>query len=223
MTTINTILTQTGDTADVSLTQNASGAESEAAVWTVPERHDNIAYRGDQHQIRGRFRAKETFAGAGAATLSLSTDIQAIAGEEAIEDQPYPVAVAVDTTAGSEVAIESVDYAANEVTIASADFTGGNDYAVYPVIVDGTFKVEGRSQFDDREGTLTDFGVGLRNFADVDQQSKRNAVRLNGAISAGPNEKIAFLVESDAQVVWDDADYPGAYASTIELECTVTY
>lgn len=228
MSEVEKSLTQAGNTVgstNVTLSQNQPNVDSDVIEITVPERFEEIEYDGGQHNIRWVPRTKEVASGDGTtATFSLSTDLIRIAGEEQVSEQDTPVLVAYDSAAGSKLTVDSVDYAADQVTFASAPSTGTDNVHMFPVLASGRLKIWGVDQFGNKERATTDFGFQIRNFADKHQRKEGSRPHIPGGVEAQQNERIALTLDSGSQVVWEDSNYPnGQYVSTLEIDADVRY
>lgn len=214
--------TQVGS-SNVTLAQNDTGRLDSVVEWTIPKKYRMVGISGGKHWTKAELRSKETFDGDGSTTtFSLSEDLVAIAGEPQLEDQPFPVVVAYDTDASSQLTVSDVDYSANEVTFASAPNTGTDNVAVWPIMGEGVVQYRGLDAFDNLTGPLENWGVPIHVFADNDQNKNTMQVHLPGAARFEREEVLAFNIDAPRQVVWEDADYPeGDYVSTIEQRVDV--
>ena len=162
-------------------------------------------------------RSLEEFEGDGSAeTFDLDTRLQPVGGEEDIEDQPFPIVVGYDVDDETELEIVDVDYATNEVTVDAAP-DDGNDLKFWPVITQGAVQYQGVNQFDQVEGPVDKWSTPVYRWAFFDQDKRGTEVNLQGAIHFSRDETLELTLDSPAQVVWDDVDYPrGEYVSQIE-------
>lgn len=210
------------DPSNVNRKQNVTGQETPILEWTGPRKYSRIEYAAGVHPTFAELRAMEEVAGISSETQTLSTNFVPIDGEPDLDDQPFEAVVAVDVTAGSKVALSDIDYIDNTVTIDSADYTGGNDYKFYPVIADGHVKYRGIDQMNHDIGSLDKWGTPLVAFSDHDQKKADSRIHLLGSAAWGEEETIAVNIESPDQVVWEDADWPGAYVSEFRQRVDVT-
>lgn len=203
------------------LKQNAVDTHSPIIEWTCPRKYDVIKYAAGRHYTKFRPRHREDFAGHTGTTVSLTSKIQPIAGEPKIDEQPYPVAVAYDITAGSEIDVVSADYDQNTIELGSDP--GGNDIAVWPILVEGEIQYRGQSQFGYEVAPLNEWTIPIHVFSDFNQNKNETQIHLVGAAQWDEAETLAFYLDSPRQIVWEDADYPrGQYASTIEQRVDVS-
>lgn len=203
----------------VTLSQNQTAPQLDTPViaFECPDMFEWVEYQGARHPTEAVFRTVQTVSGtAGDDTVvDVAANLQPIAGEEALADQEeiaYPAVIAADD-AGNEVAIDSIDYAANTVTLA-ADPADGTDYYLYPVITDGTVQYRGVNQFDQVEGPLSEWSTPVYKFADYDQLKRGTEVNLQGGIRWDTFERLELTVDSSHSVTWTHAQYPrGQYVS----------
>lgn len=219
-------LTHTGrevDSENVELLENSANSNSPVIKWTCPRKFSTIRYAGGQHKTKFVPRSREENAGQADATYALDADIAAPSGETHEADYPYDPVVAYDLTAGTEVAIADYNFATNEVTLDSNDFTSGNDVAYWPVIIEGTIQYRGLDQFDHEIAPLDEWSTPIHVFNDFDQHRNETEIHLVGAAQWEENETLALFMDSPRQLVWEDADYPrGTYASHIEQRVDVS-
>jgi hypothetical protein len=207
--------------ANVTLSQNTASTESPAAAFTCPRKYDTLFVNGDAHTLRLIPRAVETFDGDGSqTTFALSGDIQPVAGEKDVDDQPYPVVQGADGT--SALTVDSVDYAANEVTFTSAPSNGTDNVKVWYIVSEGHLRLRGTDRFDNTVGTMQTFPVPLSTFVGLNQNKKDNRPHLSGQLEWVTEEKVEYLIESPRQVVWTDSDYTdagfGEFVSVLQQE-----
>lgn len=219
-------ITHTGSelgSGNVTLNQNATGREDTILSWTCPRKYDQITYAAGRHYTKFIPRYKEVFSGdGGTTTFTLTGTVDPPHGETVMEDQNYPPVVAYDTDAGTELDVESVDYATGDVTLATAPNNANDNLLLWPVLVEGTVKFIGEDQFGHRIAALDPWGIPIHSFNDYNQSKNMTQVHLTGAVSWEESEKLGLYLESPRQVVWSDADYPrGQYASTIQQEVDV--
>lgn len=218
---------------NVELVQNQVDNNSPILKWSCPRKYDQIRYAGGSHKTKFQPRTKqvETIADAdgsgtleeGERTVALDNIIQAVHGEEVLDDQQYPVVVVGNVTQGGEVEVVDVNYANNEVTVAEADVADGDDVALFPILAEGTAQYRGLDQFDHEIGPLDEWSVPLHVFHDFDQDKNETEIHLIGAAQWSESETLGLFIDAPHQVVWEDADYPhGNYVSTIEQRVDVT-
>ena len=222
----------TGSTLDpndnknvVTLSQNQVSPQRETAIasFECPENFDTISYVGKRDATRFKPRTMETFDGDGNTTdFNLSADIQPVAGEPLLVDQPYPAVVAVEVGTG-EVDIASVDYAANSVTLDSAPSSGTDNVKLYPIVTEGSLKFRGVNALGQVTGPVYPWSSPLYRWHDMMQDKRGTEINLNGSVSWDRNEKIEVMVDSPRQIVWEDSDYPGAYVTTFEQDVEITF
>jgi len=209
----------------VTLYQNQTSPQrlTEVVQFTCPDKFDGIFYNAARDAIRFEPRSKETVASGdvdGSGTYTLDADLIPIAGETEVDDQPYPTVQAVQN--GSFLAIESIDYATGEVTLADAE-DDTQDLHFYPVVVEGTLKMRGVNQLDQPEGPLFKWPFPLYRFADVEQDKRGQEVNLDGRIDWARNETLEVQIDSPRQIVWDDADHPDPFVSMLEVDVRIAF
>lgn len=207
----------------VTLSQNATGREDSIIEWECPRKYDLITYAAGRHNSKFVPRGMETQSGDGSATtFSLTANIAPPSGETTIDDMPYDPVVAYDTDAGAEIAVDSYDFNANSVTLASAPNNATDNVKLYYVMTEGTLKFIGHDQFGHRIAALDEWGIPLRVFNDFDQAKNMTKVHMTGAISWEEAESLVLYLDGPRQIVWEDADYPrGSYVSSIEQRVDV--
>lgn len=223
-------LTHTGGEVgedNVTLMQNNANDNSPIIEWTCPRKFQRIDYAAGVHPTRFIPRTVEeitddaTVDGA-TDTFALATNVLPIAGEPNLEDQEWPAVVAYDVTNSQELAIQSINYGANEVTLDNAP-AAGTDLKFYPVMGDGVVQYRGLDQFNHEVGSLDQWGTPIQDFSDHDQMKQDSMVYLIGSISFKENERFALYLDAPQQIVWEDPDYPrGNYVSTIEQKVDVS-
>jgi hypothetical protein len=214
-----------GDSA-VSREQNQVSPQRETPVLrlTVPDNYDEVEYVGPRDAIRFEPRSKETVDGDGSTTtFDLSADLIPIAGEPLLEDQPYPAVQAVAD--GSEATIDSIDYAANEVTLASAPSSGTDNVHFFPILTEGSFKMRGVNTLDQIQGPIYPWTHPVYRWADVDQDKRGTEVTLPWPSFVWErNETLDVMLDSPRQIVWEDSDYVfGSYVSTFEMDVMISF
>lgn len=209
---------------NVALSQNSPDTYTEVISWECPRKFEVIDYAGGIHPTYAELRYLETFSGDGTTTtFALTGDVIAVAGEELLEDQPFDSIVAYDTAGGAELTVDSINYAADEVTFTSAPATGTDNVKIWPVLAEGTAKYVGIDQFNHEIGSLDDWGTAIHTFADHDQLKSTSTIHLTGRASWSENETLALHVDSPRQVVWTDADFPrGEYVSQFRQKVDVS-
>lgn len=216
----SSVLEQDG-TDYVTLFQNQVSPQRQTEIieFECPDKFDSIQWTGRSDAVRFIPRTKETKTSDGGNTYSVSVDLIPIVGEKQVEDQPYPAVVAVQN--GSEVAIDSVDYAANEVSLASDD--GNNDIHLFPVVTQGTVKMRGINTLDQSTGPVFPWSFPIYRWHDMKQDKRGTEVNLNGSVYWERNESLQLMVDSPTQIVWEDTDYPESYVSQLEMDVEITY
>ena len=209
--------------ANLNLSQNTPGEESNIIEWTCPEKFSRIDWVGGDHSVSFRPRTVETVSGTANddTVVSLNANIIPVAGEKRIPEQPYPVARAVNVDQSTEVDIVDVDYAANEVTLGS-DPADGETVKLYPILAEGTLLLKGYGQFDEQIGINERWGTPLETWHSMDQRDPDTAVHLGGEVHFTSSQTLAVVVDSPHQVVWTDGDYPDAYVSEIGFTVSVS-
>jgi hypothetical protein len=213
-------------TGQVVQEQNQVSPQRETPILrlTVPKNFDSMEFVGPRDPVRFHPRAKETFDGDGSTTtFSLSADLIPTAGEPLIEDQPEPTVIAAE--AGSRVDIDSIDYAADEVTLASAPASGTDNVQLFPLITDGTVKMRGVNTLDQVLGPIYPWTHPVYRWADFNQDQRGTEVNLPWPpVTVERNETLDVMLDSSQQVVWQDTDYPaGSYVSTFEMDVRLTF
>lgn len=219
-------LTHTGGevgSSKVTLTQNTANQNGPILEWECPRKFERIVYAGGRHYTKFRPRYKETFSGDGATTtFSLTGDVAPVHGEPTLDDQQFPAVVAYDSAASSELTVDSIDYAANDVTFASAPSSGTDNVEVWPILVEGEIQYRGLDQFGHEIAPLHEWGIPIRVFSDFNQDKNETQIHLVGAAQWRESETLAIYLDSPRQIVWTDTNYPdGQYVSTIEQRVDV--
>jgi len=201
---------------------NVGGREDVILRWTIPKKFRAVAYAAGKHFTRAELRHRVDISGQSGTTVSLDgmADLTTIAGQTDIDEQPFPVAVVVNTTTGNELTVSDVDYAANELMLATDP--SGDDLAVFPVINDGYVKYVGENQFDQRVGPLDPWGIPTHVFNDFRQDKNNTRVHLVGAARFKREESLVLVIDSPYEVVWEDSDYPETYASSWQQKVDVS-
>jgi hypothetical protein len=205
--------------------QNSPQLATPVIAWECPRMYEWIEYVGRSHSTKGEFRTEQTVSGTANddTVVTVDANLQPVAGETDLADQEdaaFPVAIAADD-GGNEVDITSVDYAANTVTLAQ-DPADGTDFHVYPLITTGTVQYRGVNQFDQVEGTLSEWSTPIYKFADYDQNKRGTEVNLDGRVRWDTFEQVELLVDSPHQVVWQHPQFPrDEYVSKLEQRVNI--
>jgi hypothetical protein len=220
--TLNHRGTEVGS-SNVTRSQNTTGSHTEILRWTVPDKFRRVVMAGGKHYTKAHLRSKETASGDGSSTtFSLTADIVPTGGETTPADQTEPTVVAYDSSAGSQLMVDSYDFDANEVTFASAPDSGTDNVLIWPIMSEGIFQFRAADSFGQQVGPINEWGVPLHVFPDNDQTKSSMQIFIPGAGRWTPNEEIVVYVDSPQQVVWEDTDYPeGQYVSELEQRVDV--
>lgn len=218
--------TQAGNevgSSNVNTYQNTADTYSPVVSWECPRKFSVVEYAAGVHPTYFLPRTMEQVQGDGTTgPFALSTNVLPVGGETEIADQWKPAVVVYDVTAGAEVDVDSIDYGANEVTLASAP-ADGNDLKFYPLMGDGNVQYRGIDQFDHEIGSADQWGTPIQDFSDHDQRKNDGAVHLIGQVTFRESEELELWMDAPQQIVWEDPDYPrGAYVSLIEQKVDVT-
>lgn len=208
---------------NVTLSQNQVSPQRKSSViaWECPAKYDEIRYAGRRHFTKMELRTLEEVTADGSATYGLSTRLQPVGGEEEVDEQPIPAVVAYDVTADAELEVESINYATDEVTLASSP-ADGNDLKFYPCLSEGEVQIQGVNQFGQVEGPADRWQTPVYRWLDFDQDKRGTEVNLQGSIRFGRYESIELTVDSPQQVVWEDADYPrDSFVSNVQQRVDV--
>lgn len=208
------------------LNQNQVSPQRETAVISMecPRKFEEIEMVGRRDATRFVPRTVETITGTASddTTVSLSANIQPVAGEESIADQDYPVVVAYNVDTSTQYDITDVDYAANEVTLGT-DPADGEDVKLWPIMTDGEAQYRLVNQFGQEEGRVYPWTTPLYTWHDYPQLKEGREINLHGAVTWEENEVVELLVDAPQQIVWTDSDYPnGEYVSTLEQDVEIT-
>lgn len=222
-------LTQAGgvlgaDFVDTQQNQTSPQRPTSVISFEVPREYEKISYVGRRDATRFVPRTMETISGTTGddTVVSLTADIQPVAGETALEDQDYPAVVAYNVDQAAQVDIADIDYAANEVTLAT-DPADTETVKLYPIITEGNVQYQGRNQFEQVEGPVYNWPTPIYRFHDFKQLQQGREINLHGSVDWTRYEKVEFLVDSPRQVVWQDSDYPlGEWVSTFEQDVEIT-
>lgn len=216
-----TVLEDAGTSA-VSLHNNQTSPQMETAIaeFRCPDNFDMISWVGNRDPVRFVPRTHEALQPS-SGTLALSTEIQPVAGETELDEQPHvPVEIFQN---GNPVPIESIDYAANEVTIDTSGFSTSSDFHCFPIVTDGTLKMRGENTLNQVTGPLFPWGFPLYRFHDYKQDKRGSEINLNGGITWERNETLEFLVDSGSEIVWEHTEHPDAYVTTLEIDVRITF
>jgi hypothetical protein len=209
--------------ANLDRSSNQTGVLSRILAWTCPEKFQRIDWVGRRHPMKFRPRDVETLTGTtnDDTVVTLTNNIIPVAGERDLDDQPYSVCRAYNVTQGTEIDVVDVDYAANEVTLGS-DPADGDNVKLYPIVTEGTVILKGYDQFGHQIGVNERWRTPLETFHSMDQRDPDTAVHLGGEVHFQPSETLSVEVETPRTIVWEDADYPGSYVSTLSLDAEVS-
>jgi len=205
--------------------QNQVSPQRETPIleFECPRKFEEIRYVGRRDPTRFIPRTVESITGSAGddTVVSLTADIQPPHGETDPNDQDYPPVVAYNVDQGAEVAIDSVDYAANTVTLAS-DPADTETVKLWPIITEGSIQFEGVNQFNQVEGPVYNWETPVRKWHDFEQNKRGTEINLHGRIFWSRYERLRVTMDSPRQIVWEDSDYPrGAYVSTFEQDVEI--
>lgn len=212
----------------VTLSQNQVNPQSPSPIITFecPKKFKEVNYIGNRDATRFIPRAVESVTGTtGDDTVqTLEADIQPVHGEEEIADQDYPVVQAVNVATGSEIAIDAIDYAANEVTLA-ADPADGETVKLFPIITEGDVLFQAKNSLGQNEGRVWPWSTPVFKWHDFRQLQRGREVNLHGTATFSRHESLEVLFDSPRQVVWVDTDYSaaglGEFVSTFDQDCEI--
>lgn len=209
----------------VTLEQNQISPQRQSAVITFecPKKFEHVEYVGRRDATRFVPRALETFDGDGTETdFTLTGDVQPVAGEEDVDDQEYPAVVAYDTDASAQIAVSTIDYAANTVTLASAPSNATDNLKLWHILCEGTVQFRAKNQFGQTEGTVYPWSTPVYRWHDYNQLQAGREINLQGRLQWTRNEEMEVTLDSPRQIVWEDSDYPeGEYVSTFEQDVEI--
>lgn len=213
------VLEDAGEDA-VSRYQNQISPQRRTEIlrFRCPSNFDRLTYESQRHPVRFIPRTHEGPVTDPGESYDLNTRIQPVAGEPKLEDQPYPSVVVVDSN-GNRVEPASVDNALGVVHFDSA-LTG--DYHFFPIITQGTISMRVLNTLNQDEGPLYQWEWPIYRWHDMKQDKRGTEVNLNGAASIKRDEKLEVQMDSPDQIVWENANYPGAFVSTLEMDVTIT-
>lgn len=209
----------------VTLSQNqvAPQMETEVVAFEGPGKFENINYNARRDAVRFVPRTVEEATGTTGddTTINLTADIQPVHGESKIADQDYPVVVAKNVTSGAVLDVVDVDYAANTITLGT-DPASGDTVKVWPIVTEGVLKWEGYDNLGRSEGVVAPFGFPIYRFHDFRQLQAGREINMHGEVDWGQYDTLKLQMDSPRQLVWEDADYPDAYVSTLEVDVEIT-
>lgn len=226
-------LSQTGSVVNhqgnvnVTLRQNqVSPDQRQTAIieWTCPRKFEEIEYKGQRDATRFVPRTTETLTGSANddTVVDLEANIQPVAAEPDLDDQDYPVVVAYNVTQGTEIDIESVDYGASQVTLASNP-ADGDEVKLWPIMSEGTVQFRIVNQIGHKLGALYPWEQPLYTWHDYPQLMRGREINLHGGGSIGENETLQVHLDAPQQITWEDDDFPlGEYVSTIDQDVHIT-
>lgn len=215
------------DSSNVNRSQNTTGSLTEILSWSQPRKYEEMVFSGGRHWTKAELRGKEVFDGDGTdpQTFSLTANIQAIAGETRLDDQPFRSVVAYDTGQTAEIVPDEPDYENDEVTFSGSDAPNNStdNVEIWYVINEGDFQFRAEDTFEHEVGPVNEWPVPTHVFADFNQDKAQTQVHVPGAARFNSeSETLKLMVDSDRQVVWSDGNYPrGAYVSTVEQRLDV--
>ena len=210
----------------VTTASNQVSPQRETAIisFEVPRKFSEVEYVGQRDATRFVPRTTEEITGSAGddTVVSLQANIQPIAGEEEIADQDYPVCVAYNVTQGQQVAIDAVDYAADEVTLADNP-ADGDTVKLWPIMGDGDLQFRLVNQFGQEEGRVYPWATPIYRWHDFPQLKRGREINLHGSVTWQENETVEVLLDAPQAITWEDDDYPeGAYVSTFEQDVEIT-
>jgi hypothetical protein len=201
--------------------QNSANSNTKVLEWTCPRKFESIRYAGGRHKTKFIPRYMESASPNGTQDVTLSGNIQPIAGETTPDDMPYPPVVAYNTSDSKEYTDLSYDFASNTVTL--PEDPQGDTVKLYPTITEGTLQYRGLDQFNHEIAPLDEWSTPIHVFHDFEQDNNQTELHLVGAVQWRESETLALYLDSPRQIVWEDADYPrGQYVSTIEQRVDVS-
>lgn len=211
---------------NVTLDTNQVSPQRETAIisWECPRKFSQIEYVGNRDATRFVPRTTQTLTGTANddTVVSLSANIQPVSGETEIADQDYPVVVAYNVTQDNEIDIADVDYATNEVTLAT-DPNDGDEVKLWPVMTDGELQYRLVNQFDQEQGRVYPWSTPIFRWHDYPQLQRGREINLHGAVTWEENERVEVLLDAPLEITWQDPDYPrGQYVSTFNQDVEIT-
>ena len=222
-------LSHTGSTLGesyVTTQPNQTGPQRETAIITFecPRKFAAIEYVGQRDATRFVPRTTESITGSANddTVVDLEANIQPVAGEEALDDQDYPVVVAYNVTTGTHYEIADVDYATDQVTLGT-DPADGDEVKLWPIMGDGDVQFRLVNQFAQEEGRVYPWATPLYRWHDFPQLKRGREINLHGSVTWEENETVEVLLDAPQAITWEDPDYPeGQFVSTFEQDVEIT-
>jgi len=222
-------LSHTGSTlgaGNVTTEANQTAPQRETAIITFecPRKFSEIEYVGQRDATRFVPRTTESITGSAGddTVVDLQANIQPVAGEEALEDQDYPVVVAYNVTTGTQYEVVDVDYATDQVTLGT-DPADGDEVKLWPIMGDGDVQFRLVNQFGQEEGRVYPWATPLYRWHDFPQLKRGREINLHGSVTWEENETVEVLLDAPQAITWEDADYPeGQFVSTFEQDVEIT-
>lgn len=213
------------DDGNNEVVREANTADSPDAIlsFTCPRKFEEVRYRGQRDATRFVPRTKQTITGTtnDDTVVALNNDIRPYAGEKDIADQEEPVVVAYNVDQATEVEIASIDYAANEITLAT-DPADTETVKIWSIISQGTIQYQGRNALDQVEGPVYPWPTRVQVFSIFPQNKRGREIHQHGSVTWGRHETVEVLFEAPHVIDWTDADYPrGEYPSTFEQDVKI--
>ena len=209
----------------VDLIENQTNPQDKSPVisFTGPKEYERTEYVGRRHPTKFVPRTVEEFEAAGN-EFDLEGRIQPVAGERRLSDQDYPAVEVMNVTQDMEIDLDDIEvsYSTGTVTIPDDQVADGDTVKVYPIVTEGTAQFVGINQFDQQEGPTDKWETPLYRWHDMEQGKRGTEVNLQGRIKFGRNESMELHVDSPRTIVWEEADYPGAYVSSFEQKVEIT-
>ena len=206
----------------VTRSQNQTDVLSNVLEFTCPDKFRQMAWVGRRHPVRFVPRTVESFTGSANddTVVQIDSNLIPIAGEYDLEDQRYPVIEAFNVTQDTEIDIESIDYAGNQVTLAS-DPDDGDYVRLFPILSEGTLVFKGFDQFGNQIGVTERWKTPLETWHSLDQLDPDTKVHIGGEAMFTEAETLAVQIEAPYQIVWEDPVYPDSYVSTLTVPMDV--
>lgn len=214
------------DPENVTTAANQTAPQRETSIigFECPRKFSQIEYVGKRDSTRFVPRTTESITGTTGddTVVDLTANIQPVAGEEAIAEQDYPVAVAYNVTTATEYEIVAVDYAADTVTLGT-DPASGDTVKVWPIMSNGDVQFRLINQFGQEEGRVYPWATPLYRWHDFPQLKRGREINLHGSVTWEENETVEILLDAPQAITWEDADYPdGQFVSTLEQDVEIT-
>jgi hypothetical protein len=202
--------------------QNQPDVLSSVLEFTCPEKFRQMTWVGRRHPVRFVPRTAESFTGStnDDTVVQVDSDLIPIAGEYDLEDQRYPVIEAFNVTQSTRIDVANVDYAGNQVTLAS-DPADGDDVRLFPILSEGGLVFKGFDQFGNQVGVTERWKTPLETWHSLDQLDPDTKVHLGGEAQFTEAETFAVQVDSPYQIVWEDPVYPDSYVSSLTVPMDV--